>query len=66
MRSRSYRLQFKTNPTLLNWTNTGSPVTATNTTATASDTLAPESQRFYRVVLLPLKQEESSRSGALE
>ena len=50
---RSYQLQFTTNLTQPNWTNSGNPLTATNTTATASDTSGADRQRFYRVILLP-------------
>ena len=39
--------------TQTNWTNAGGPVTATNTSATASDIIGPDRQRFYRVVLIP-------------
>ena len=53
LRSRSYHLQFTTNLTQPNWTNSGSPITATNTTAAASDIVGPDRQRFYRVALLP-------------
>jgi len=53
LRSRSYQLQSATNLTQLNWTASRNPVTATNTTATASDSIASDAQRFYRVVLLP-------------
>jgi O-glycosyl hydrolase len=49
----SYQLQFKTDLNQANWNNLGSPVTATNTTATASDTIGLDPQRFYRVALLP-------------
>jgi uncharacterized repeat protein (TIGR03803 family) len=36
-----------------NWTNVGSPVTATSQIATASDQTSSAEQRFYRVALLP-------------
>ena len=53
LQSRSYQLQFTTHLTQPNWTNSGSPITATDKSATAKDTAASDSQRFYRVVLLP-------------
>jgi len=46
-------LQFTTDLTQLNWTCAGSPVTATNTTATACETIGPDRHRFYRLALLP-------------
>jgi uncharacterized repeat protein (TIGR03803 family) len=51
--NRSYQVQFTTNLSRTNWNNCGSPVTATNFTATASDSITTDPQRFYRVVLLP-------------
>jgi len=53
LRGRSYQLQFTTNLTLINWSNTGNPVTATNTSVSASDTIGSATRRFYRVALLP-------------
>jgi uncharacterized repeat protein (TIGR03803 family) len=53
LRGRSYQLQFTTDLAQTNWTNTGAVVTATNTTAAATDSLTPDPQRFYRLVLLP-------------
>jgi len=41
------------NLTQTDWTNSGSPIIATNNTATASDIIGADHQRFYRVVLLP-------------
>jgi len=49
---RLYQLQYKTVLTQTNWNNLGTAITATNITASASDVLI-DSQRFYRVVLLP-------------
>jgi hypothetical protein len=49
----SYQLQFKTNLAQPNWSNSGVATTATNTVATVSDTIGPDRQRFYHVVLLP-------------
>ena len=53
LRGRSYQLQFTTSLTSPNWTNSGSPITATNTTMSASDTFSSDPQRFYRLALLP-------------
>jgi len=50
---KAYQLQFKTNLAVRDWNDLGLPITATNATATASDTIGPDRQRFYRVVLLP-------------
>ncbi len=50
---RSYQLQFATNLTQTNWSNTGGLITATNSTASASDTIGAALQHFYRVVLSP-------------
>jgi uncharacterized repeat protein (TIGR03803 family) len=48
-----YQLQFKTNLSTTNWFNLGSSITATGGIVTASDLLGGNSQRFYRVILLP-------------
>ena|ERR1035441_3770299 len=48
-----YQVQFKTDLTQTNWTNLGSSIAATNTTASASDVIGPAAQCFYRVVLVP-------------
>jgi len=50
---RSYQLQFTTDLTQPNWTDSGSPIVATLTTAFASDFVGLEGRRFYRIVLLP-------------
>jgi hypothetical protein len=47
----SYQLQYTTNLNG-NWINLGGPIT-TNGTATATDITPPDSQRFYRLLLLP-------------
>jgi len=49
----SYQVQYQTAITQTNWNNLGSAFNATNTSATVSDIIAPDQQRFYRVVLLP-------------
>jgi uncharacterized repeat protein (TIGR03803 family) len=48
-----YQMQCRTNLNQTNWDNVGSPVTATDITATASYLIGPEPQRFYRAALLP-------------
>jgi hypothetical protein len=50
---RAYQVQFKTDLAQTNWTNLGTTLTTTNTTAFASDTRGADPQRFYRIVLLP-------------
>jgi len=48
---KAYQVQYKTNLTQPNWINlVGVP--ATNSLATASDSIGPDPRRFYRVVLL--------------
>jgi hypothetical protein len=50
----AYQVQYKSNLTSAVWTNLGSAITATGSTAIASDVLAStNSSRFYRIVLLP-------------
>jgi subtilase family serine protease len=48
----AYQVQYISNVTKTNWANLGSAITASNSVATASDTLT-NSPRFYRVILLP-------------
>src|SRR6266567_3710321 len=48
-----YQLQYKPNLSALNWTNLNNAVTATNGAVAVSDVIGSNSQRFYRVVLLP-------------
>jgi hypothetical protein len=50
---RGYQVQFKAGLTQTNWTNSGGPRTATNTTMTTSSNVGADAQRFYRVLLLP-------------
>jgi hypothetical protein len=47
-----YQVQSNTNLTQTNWSNLGSALTATNASATTTDTM-DSAQRFYRVLLLP-------------
>ncbi len=54
LNGRSYQVQCKSGLTQSNWVNFGSPVTATDTTMTVSDTIASGvGQKLYRVALLP-------------
>jgi hypothetical protein len=48
-----YQIQATTNLAPANWTNIGGPITASNSTATNSQTIGVNSQHFYRIVLLP-------------
>ena len=48
-----YQVQYKTNLTQTNWINLGSSFTATNSNASISNSITTDSQRFYRVQLLP-------------
>jgi uncharacterized repeat protein (TIGR01451 family) len=49
----TYQVLFNDDLSSTNWTNLGGPVTATNATAIASDPISSDSQRFYRVTLVP-------------
>jgi len=48
-----YQIQYTTDLVSSNWHNLGAPITATNNSAAATDTVAPGSQRFYRVSWTP-------------
>jgi uncharacterized repeat protein (TIGR03803 family) len=48
-----YQPQFATNLSSTNWNGLGAPITATNLTITVSDSAVADTQRFYRVQLLP-------------
>ena len=48
-----YQVQYKTNLNQTSWINLGNPITATNDTAGVTDTAATDSQRFYRLIVLP-------------
>jgi hypothetical protein len=50
--TQTYQIQDTTNLSQSAWSNLGSPIAATNSTATASDSIT-NSQMFYRLVLLP-------------
>jgi len=47
------QLQFTSDLTSTNWTNLGNTMTATNGSVSASDTLGPDKERFYRILLVP-------------
>jgi endonuclease/exonuclease/phosphatase family metal-dependent hydrolase len=46
-----YQLQYRTNLAQGNWSNLGSAITATNAVMSASDSIGPDPQRFYRLLL---------------
>jgi hypothetical protein len=46
-----YQLQYRTNLAQGNWTNLGSAITATNTVMSAADSIGPDPQRFYRLLV---------------
>jgi hypothetical protein len=48
-----YQLQYRTNLTQSTWLNLGLPITATNNVISVSVSTSPDSQRFYRTLLLP-------------
>ncbi|HLX96823.1 MAG TPA: choice-of-anchor tandem repeat GloVer-containing protein, partial [Verrucomicrobiae bacterium] len=50
---RTYQVQFIANPGQTSWNNLGSAIPATNSTATVSDPMGTNQQRFYRVNLEP-------------
>ena len=49
----THQLQYNSDLSPTNWHSLGNPMRATNGTISARDTLGPDQQRFYRVVLLP-------------
>lgn len=49
----TYRLQFQTNIVGTNWNDIPPDVTATGPTATNTDTISTNAERYYRVRLLP-------------
>jgi subtilisin-like proprotein convertase family protein len=53
LQGRAYRLQSTTNLSGTNWINLSPDVTATNSTASKSDSNNPAMRRFYRVMALP-------------
>jgi hypothetical protein len=46
-----YQLQYCTNLAQGDWSNLGSAITATNTVMSASDSIGPDPQRFYRLLV---------------
>jgi hypothetical protein len=46
-----YQLQYGTNLAQGNWSNLGSAITATNAVMSASDSIGPDPQRFYRLLV---------------
>ena len=46
----TYQVQYKNNLPDTSWTSIGSPITATDATASYVDTTAGGSSRFYRVI----------------
>ncbi len=46
-----YQLQYRTNLVQGNWSNLGSAITATNAVMSASDSIGPDPQRFYRLLV---------------
>jgi len=49
----TYQLQASASSNTPNWTNLGSPVTATNGTLNFTDSISNAAQRFYRLSLGP-------------
>lgn len=49
----THQLQYKTNRNQPDWFNLVATLTATNATVSATDTLGPDPQRFYRVLVGP-------------
>jgi hypothetical protein len=49
----TYQLQWNSDLGSTNWINAGSVVAATNGTVSASEIIGLDSQRFYRVILVP-------------
>jgi uncharacterized repeat protein (TIGR03803 family) len=51
--NQTYQIQFNTSLTSTNWSDLGDPIIATSDSLTATDPTAPDSQRFYRIKVLP-------------
>jgi hypothetical protein len=49
--NQTYQIQSTTNLTQPNWSNAGGLILATNSTMSTTETLVPNSQQFYRLVL---------------
>ena len=52
----TFQVQYKSGLTSANWTDLGIPITAVGNTASATDSISANNQRFYRVILLPTGQ----------
>ena len=48
----TYQLQYTLDLSSTNWTDLGSPITATNSSASTTDIIGSDAQRFYRVMLV--------------
>jgi hypothetical protein len=48
-----YQVQYDTSLDPTGWINLGSPLTATSSTVSVTDTPGSDPQRFYRLVVLP-------------
>jgi len=48
-----YQVQYKTDLTQTNWINLNTALTAAGSTVTATDNTTTNSQRFYRIILVP-------------
>ena len=48
-----YQVQYTTNLNQTNWEILANAITTTNALATASDATGPDTQRFYRVLIVP-------------
>jgi hypothetical protein len=46
-----YQLQSRTNLVQDNWSNLGNAITATNIVMSATDSIGPDPQRFYRLLV---------------
>jgi hypothetical protein len=51
--NRTYQLQYTTNLTSSNWINLGVGITTISNSVSTTDTVGPDTHRFYRVQLLP-------------
>jgi uncharacterized repeat protein (TIGR03803 family) len=49
----TYQLQYKSDVNSGDWVNLGGPILATGSTLSATDSVANDPQRFYRVAVLP-------------
>jgi uncharacterized repeat protein (TIGR03803 family) len=50
---RVYQLQYTTNASPANWTNSGAAFTASSSTVTISNSMGTDPRRFYRVMVVP-------------